>query len=147
MASTSPLAKPNSWPDTDLPSRLEIAPHGYILTALLVVLAYLALKLNNKNDVPFVNPPRWYRPRPLAQIDFFKTGMQVLSRARSTVADKPFKVLSEVGPVTVLPPRFAHSIRNESNLSFAEVVKAVGSPDFHPSASAFPGVTCSHEMD
>lgn len=147
MASTSPLAEPNSWPDTDLPSGLEMAPHGYILTAFLVVLVYVALKLSKKNDIPFVNPPRWFRPRPLAQIDFFKTGMQVLSRARSTVAYKPFKVLSEVGPVTVLPPRFAHSIRNESDLSFADDFKAVGSPDFHPAAFASPGVTCSHEVD
>lgn len=132
MASTSPVAQPNSWPDTALPSGLEMAPHGYVLTAVLVVLAYVALKLGSKSEVPFVNPPRWFRPQPLARLDFFKTGMQVLSRAKSTVADKPFKVLSEVGPVTVLPTRFAHSIRNEKDLSFGDVIKAVGSPSFHP---------------
>ncbi|KAH8745355.1 cytochrome P450 monooxygenase-like protein [Diaporthe sp. PMI_573] len=133
MASTSPVAQPNSWPDTALPLGLEMPPHGYILTAFLVFLVCVALKLSNKDDIPFVNPPRWFRPQPLARMDFFKTGMQVLSKARSTVADKPFKVLSEVGYVTVLPPRFAHSIRNEKDLSFADVVKT----DFHYSLPGF----------
>jgi hypothetical protein len=109
-----------------------MAPHGYILTAFLVVLACVALKLSNKNDIPFVNPPGWFRPIPLARMDFFKTGMQVLSKAKSTVADKPFKLLSEAGYVTVLPPRFAHSIRNEKDLSFADVVKIVGNPNSLP---------------
>lgn len=119
-----------------------MAPHGYVLTALLVVLACVALKLSNKDDIPLVNPPRWFRPEALARMDFFKTGMQVLSKARSTVADKPFKVLSEGGYVTVLPPRFAHTIRNEKDLSFADAIKI----DFNAHVPGFePFAFVGHE--
>jgi hypothetical protein len=132
MASTSPVAHRNSWPDTALPSGLETPPLGYILTAVLVVVACVALRLTKKDDIPFINPPKWFRLRSLARMDFLETGMQVFDKAKSTVPDKPFKVLYESGDVTVLPPRFAHSIRNEKDLSFAEAVKKVCVPDSRP---------------
>ncbi|KAF9880859.1 cytochrome p450 monooxygenase [Colletotrichum karsti] len=60
-------------------------------------------------------------------MDFLRTGMKVIDKARSRNSETPFRVLSENGDLTVLPPRFAHSIRNEDNLSFGEFIKA----DFH----------------
>ncbi|KAK7718583.1 hypothetical protein SLS64_002540 [Diaporthe eres] len=99
-------------------------PHGYILTAFLVVLVSVALKLTKKDDIPFINPPTWFHPRPLARMDFLKTGMQVFDKARSSVADKPYRVLSDDGDLTVLPSRFAHCIRNENDLDFGEFIKA-----------------------
>ncbi|KAK7735828.1 hypothetical protein SLS63_003789 [Diaporthe eres] len=100
-------------------------PHGYILTAFLVVLVSVALKLTKKDDIPFINPPTWFHPRPLARMDFLKTGMQVFDKARSSVADKPYRVLSDDGDLTVLPSRFAHCIRNENDLDFGEFIKAI----------------------
>lgn len=129
MASASPVAHPYSWSDTALPFELGMRPHGYILTAFLVVLVSVALKLTKKDDIPFINPPTWSRPRPLARMDFLKTGMQVFDKARSSVADKPYRVLSEDGDLTVLPSRFAHIIRNENDLSFGEFIKAVRTRD------------------
>ncbi|EQB49230.1 hypothetical protein CGLO_11455 [Colletotrichum gloeosporioides Cg-14] len=66
-------------------------------------------------------------------MDFLKTGMSVLDKAKSSVADKPFRVLSENGDLTVLPPRFAHSIRNENDLNFGAFIKA----DFHYGIAGF----------
>ncbi|KAF0317432.1 cytochrome p450 monooxygenase [Colletotrichum asianum] len=135
MASSSPVAHPSSWADTALPLGLELRPHGYIITASLVVLVTsVAFKLAKRdNSIPFVDPPTWLRPRPLARMDFLKTGMSVLDKAKSAVADKPFRVLSENGDLTVLPPRFAHSIRNEDDLNFGAFIKA----DFHYGIAGF----------
>ncbi|KAI8247611.1 Cytochrome P450 monooygenase 2 [Colletotrichum sp. SAR 10_98] len=135
MASSSPVAHPSSWTDTALPLGLELRPHGYIITAFLVVLVTsVAFKLAKRdNSIPFVDPPTWLRPRPLARMDFLKTGMNVLDKAKSAVVDKPFKVLSENGDLTVLPPRFAHSIRNEDDLNFGAFIKA----DFHYGIAGF----------
>lgn len=72
-------------------------------------------------------------------MDFLKTGMSVFDKAkRSSVADKPFKVLSENGDLTVLPQRFAQSIRNENDLSFGAFIKAVRSfqVDMYPILAA-----------
>ncbi|KAF4926177.1 Cytochrome P450 monooygenase 1 [Colletotrichum viniferum] len=135
MASSSPVAHPSSWADTALPLGLELQPHGYIITAFLVVLVTsVACKLAKRdNSIPFVDPPTWLRPRPLARMDFLKTGVSVLDKAKSAVADKPFRVLSENGDLTVLPPRFAHSIRNEDDLNFGAFIKA----DFHYGIAGF----------
>ncbi|KAI8171865.1 Cytochrome P450 monooygenase 2 [Colletotrichum sp. SAR 10_75] len=135
MASSSPIAHPSSWTDTTLPLGLELRPHGYIITAFLVVLVTsVAFKLAKRDSsIPFVDPPTWLRPRPLARMDFLKTGMSVLDKAKTAVADKPFKVLSENGDLTVLPPRFAHSIRNEDDLNFGAFIKA----DFHYGIAGF----------
>ncbi|KAI8267504.1 Cytochrome P450 monooygenase 2 [Colletotrichum sp. SAR11_239] len=135
MASSSPVAHPSSWTDTALPLGLELRPHGYIITAFLVVLVTsVAFKLAKRdNSITFVDPPTWLRPRPLARMDFLKTGMNVLDKAKSAVVDKPFKVLSENGDLTVLPPRFAHSIRNEDDLNFGAFIKA----DFHYGIAGF----------
>lgn len=129
MASTSPVALPFSWSDTALPFSLGMRPYGYIFTAFLVVLVSVALKLTKKDDIPFINPPTWFHPRPLARMDFLKTGMQVFDKARSSVADKPYRVLSDDGDLTVLPSRFAHSIRNENDLNFGEFIKAARTRD------------------
>ncbi|KAJ0384391.1 hypothetical protein COL922a_008446 [Colletotrichum nupharicola] len=135
MASSSPVAHPYSWTDTALPLGLELRPHRYIITAFLVVLVTsVAFTLAKRdNSIPFVDPPTWLRPRPLARMDFLKTGMSVLDKAKSAVADKPCRVLSENGDLTVLPPRFAHSIRNEDDLNFGAFIKA----DFHYGIAGF----------
>lgn len=139
MASSSPVTHPYSRTNTALPLGLELRPYSYIITAFLVVLVAFRLAKRD-NSIPFVDPPTWLRPRPLARMDFLKTGMSVFDKAkRSSVADKPFKVLSENGDLTVLPQRFAQSIRNENNLSFGAFIKAVRSfqVDMYPILAAF----------
>ncbi|KAI3558777.1 ent-kaurene oxidase [Colletotrichum abscissum] len=123
MASSSPIASAFSWLGKENSPSPPIQPYGYIATAFLVVVFSIFLKVSKHDDVPLLQPPpKWFRPTFLAQIEFFKTGKELIARGRATLRDKPYKVLAESGEIIVLPTRFANVIRNEEGLSFGAVI-------------------------
>ncbi|KAK1624614.1 cytochrome P450 [Colletotrichum phormii] len=124
MASSSPIASAFSWPGKENNPNSTIQPYGYIATAVLVIIFSLLLKVSKHDDLPLFQPtPKWFRPTFLAQMDFFKTGKDLIAKGRATLPDKPYKVLSESGEILVLPPRFANVIRNEEGLDFGAVIR------------------------
>ncbi|UQC91170.1 ent-kaurene oxidase [Colletotrichum lupini] len=128
MASSSPIASAFSWLGKENSPSPTIQPYGYIATAFLVVVFSIFLKVFKHDDLPLLQPPpKWFRPTFLAQIEFFKTGKELIARGRATLRDKPYKVLAESGEIIVLPTRFANVIRNEEGLSFGAVIMRVSS--------------------
>ncbi|KXH57510.1 ent-kaurene oxidase [Colletotrichum salicis] len=123
MASSSPVASAFSWLGNENNTNSTIQPYGYIATAVLVIIFSLLLKVSKHDDLPLFQPtPKWFRPTFLAQMEFFKTGKDLIAKGRATLPDKPYKVLSESGEILVLPPRFANVIYNEEGLDFGAVI-------------------------
>lgn len=72
-----------------------------------------------------INSPRWFQPLVWVQIDFVKNGMDILASGRKTFLDKPYKMITHMGEVIVLPPKFAAIIRNEVDLDLRSLLAKV----------------------
>ncbi|WQF87931.1 Putative cytochrome P450 [Colletotrichum destructivum] len=102
---------------------------GTILVGLTLtwILSHLTTKTN---DLPMINAPRFWEPRLLVQLSF-------LFKARKLVAEglklqRAFRILTDIGVITVLPSEFADEIRSDSRLSYPQVI----TENFH---ARFPG--------
>ncbi|KAH8589065.1 cytochrome P450 monooxygenase-like protein [Bisporella sp. PMI_857] len=121
MAS-SPLLSLGSWLDSSSITRPALQSLPYYITVFLIVIVAFTLTGSNESNIPLVNPPKWLQLRITKQLYFIKNGMEILSKSRETYKGKPFRVLTGLGEIIVLPPRFAHIIRNNSSLSFGSAI-------------------------
>lgn len=60
-----------------------------------------------------------------AKGNFVKNAYSILSQRLQTVPGKPFRVIADVGEVTILPPEYAHEIRNDERFSFTKAAYRV----------------------
>ncbi|KAF6808175.1 cytochrome p450 monooxygenase [Colletotrichum sojae] len=104
-------------------------PPSVVMTVVLLVTALpLVTKyLQTKTSLPLVNPPKWFQLRAQKELGFLDDGMETLRDSRAKHPNKPFRILTELGEVIVLPPEFAQTIRNLTTLNFRKAVRK----DFH----------------
>ncbi|KAM3074076.1 hypothetical protein ACMFMG_008689 [Clarireedia jacksonii] len=119
---------PNSLP----PLALNPITTSILLAAVLAIL-FLSRKSSN---LPHANPPSWFSPTIIMQLDAGKRGMDILDDGRKRFPDRAFRMINNNGEIIVLPSRFAHVIRNEEGLSFADSTTR----DFHAQVSGFAPV-------
>ncbi|KAH0437105.1 cytochrome p450 [Colletotrichum camelliae] len=62
-----------------------------------------------------------------SRLDFMKNGMKTLKREIERYPTQPFRMSTDLGEVTVLPPDYAVYLRNLTDLDFREVI----SKEFH----------------
>ncbi|KAF1921226.1 cytochrome P450 monooxygenase [Ampelomyces quisqualis] len=55
-----------------------------------------------------------------SKANFVKNAYGIISDRLQKVPGKPFRVLADVGEVTILPPEYAHQIRNDERFSFTK---------------------------
>ncbi|KAF5846076.1 hypothetical protein GGP41_008564 [Bipolaris sorokiniana] len=92
-----------------------------VITSILFAAVIAILVLSRKNSkLPHANPPAWYAPTTINQLDAVKNGMNIVDDARKRFPDKPYRMINNNGEMIVLPARFANTIRNEAGLSFAK---------------------------
>ena len=94
----------------------------FITTSVLLVHAYYT----RKSPYSLANPPRFFQFRAIKQLEYITDSVNIISEARARCGKKPFRLLTELGQLIVLPNAYAHIIRNEPLLSFASAVKKVG---------------------
>lgn len=123
-----PLPSKGAWLDRiPIPAANSHGKLPILITASLFILVLVSLTfLQNKSKYPLVNGPSWFQLRLFKQLDFIQNGMEIFERSRKRFAGKPFRMLTEVGEVIVLPPSYAHDIRNEPGLSFGKAIAQVG---------------------
>ena len=104
----------------------DLAMHWFVFlfmtTSVLLVHAYYT----HKSPYPLANPPRFFQFRAIKQLEYITDSVNIISEARARCGKKPFRLLTELGQLIVLPNAYAHIIRNEPLLSFASAVKKVG---------------------
>lgn len=94
-----------------------------ILLAAIVAILLFSRKTSN---LPHANPPSWFTPTTVMQLDAVKNGMNVLDDGLKRFAGRPFRMINNNGEMIVLPSRCINSIRNEEGLSFARAIMNVG---------------------
>ncbi|PPJ59888.1 hypothetical protein CBER1_04922 [Cercospora berteroae] len=106
-----------------------------VVTIVLAGLISICLRLfEERSRYPLANPPWWYQIRFLKQLEFLVKGSEILSETRKRYGDRPYRLVTELGEVLVLPPECAQLIRNEEKLDFSAAI----SDDFY---GHLPGFT------
>lgn len=100
-------------------------PNWFSSLIVCVFSVYAFQVVSNWKSLPVINSPRWFQPLVWVQIDFVKNGMNILASGRETFVDKPYKMITHMGDVIVLPPRFASIIRNETDLDLRSLLAKV----------------------
>nr|WGZ60663.1 cytochrome P450 [Fusarium tricinctum] len=130
--STSNDSVPWAWPDSntryDLPWNVSLLSVTFLALVLVLSLGCFVPKSN----IPIVNSPAWWEFRWQKQLSFVEDGMEIMSEARKKYAGRPFRVITTLGELIVLPPTFVNSIRNNTTLNF----RTASMKDFH---SSYPG--------
>ena len=106
-------------------------------TTLIALLAtcvfFMSRKANSSSSsrssssistMPLMNPPRFYDLGGIrAKLSFVFGARQLLALGVRT--GRPFRLLTDLGEMIVLPARYANEIRNDPRLSFSEVIVQV----------------------
>lgn len=125
MASVTP--SPPAWLVEAIDQSTPVQPYLIAVTVLSIVLISAVVGVfGTKNTIPLANPPAWSQLRFQKQLGFLREGMDIINSSRRQYFGKPFRILNELGESIVLPPDFAHSIRNDSSLNFRKAVNKVG---------------------
>ncbi|KAH7389954.1 GA14-synthase [Pyrenochaeta sp. MPI-SDFR-AT-0127] len=86
----------------------------------IVVLAYLAL-YSEKPPFDLVNGKKTFEISTLrTKKEFMKNAYKIITDRFESVPGKPFRLTSDFGEVTILPPKYAHEIRNDNRFSFTK---------------------------
>nr|CAP07651.1 P450 monooxygenase [Sphaceloma manihoticola] len=90
-----------------------------LLLTTVVLLLVFSLKARKKSLLPLVNGNRWTDPLGIeAKKKFMTSARSIIAEQLEKAPGKPFRVVSDVGELVVLPPEFAPEIRNHKDFSF-----------------------------
>lgn len=113
-------------PTVVFPTSLPPLVLNPVATSILLAAVIAVLILSRKNSkFPHANPPAWYAPTTINQLDAVTNGINIVDDARKRFSDKPYRYINNNGEIIVLPARFVNAIRNEEGLSFAQAVVQV----------------------
>lgn len=99
-------------------------------SAVCFIIYFLLISPIFERGLPRVNAPKWYELTISKKIEFLKHGMQVYLQGRDKHRNKPYRLFTNMGDMIVLPPDFAHEIRNEEKLSFSGAIIQVSDTNF-----------------
>ncbi|KAI6484402.1 hypothetical protein MCOR14_007038 [Pyricularia oryzae] len=119
-------------------SRFTIGITLAALVLLPVVASYLTGARKGK-EAPLVNPPGLFQLAVQKNIEFVHKGNYYLEEARRRFPNQPFKLLTNGGPMTVLPPSRSNEIKNMESLDFRKVL-SYAAPVNLPGGSAIAAV-------
>jgi hypothetical protein len=96
-----------------------------ILTISFTVLALTSYAAFNSSKFPLANNPGWCQTSVSKRIEFARDGRRIFQDAKKRYGPQPFRLLTEIGEVLVLPPSYANMIRNDMNLSTSKALEVV----------------------
>ncbi|KKY20492.1 putative cytochrome p450 [Diplodia seriata] len=132
---TLPIGNKTVVAETWLPETFPPSSGPAVLVALLAAtLFFLSRKPSSNSDFPLINPRKFYDIGGIrAKLSFVFNARHLLALGVRT--QRPFRLLTDIGELTVLPAHYANEIRNDPRLSFAEVI----SQTFHADLPGFEG--------
>lgn len=138
----SPLASPPGDPVAllrALPSPAAM-PLSYAVMALLALAALYsagglgggadavyrgAAPSNRQLPIIYHTTRRWDLGGVRRMMDYFRHGFEVMEEAHRRFADKPFRIYTDVGEQTILPPRYANEVKSDPRVSFEGPLRRV----------------------
>lgn len=89
------------------------------LSLLAVLLGFLCLKWLRPSPFRMINGKRLGELTNIRAKKEFMVGAQgLIAKGLEMVPGKPFRIMGDVGEIFILPPNYAHEIRNHEQLSF-----------------------------
>ncbi|KAJ3537712.1 hypothetical protein NM208_g6196 [Fusarium decemcellulare] len=122
---TPPSSTPSlvSWRDSRLGANLDMSStKGPIFTAFVLILIVSGVGWVSKLLHLFRK-----------QTDYLERGMDIFTEMKTKTPNKPFKLTTLLGDITVLPRQFIDPIRNDKSLSFRRAITR----DFHAHLPGF----------
>ncbi|KAF2852397.1 cytochrome P450 monooxygenase-like protein [Plenodomus tracheiphilus IPT5] len=137
MYSPVSIPPPGSWLSTASAQLASVQVPLWVTSSIICgLIVYISANLSNKTPLPYINTPKWFIPEVVEQINFVKNGMKTLGKGRRYFKNKPYRMITHMGEVTVLPPSFATIIRNEEILDLRTLL----AKDFHSHLPGFEPV-------
>lgn len=98
-----------------------------LLVALVAVtLVHRAWKKYTRKQPPLVNPPKLFDfTGGSTKVDFLQRSYEIIHDDTSENSNRPYTLYSDVGPIVVLPPKFADEIKNNPSLNFMKNIEDV----------------------
>jgi hypothetical protein len=87
---------------------------------------FYALRSSNGSKLPIINDKRLreFSDKRTKQ-NFVLNGRRLLREGLKTFGSKPFKILTDFGYATILPPEYANEVRNIDSLSHVRAIAKV----------------------
>ncbi|TLS21078.1 uncharacterized protein PpBr36_10642, partial [Pyricularia pennisetigena] len=90
------------------------------LVALVLVPVIASYSISSRKDgkIPLLNPRGLFELSLTKNVEFMAIGMGLFQEGKKRFPGQPFKLLSNVGPVTILPPDRANEVKSLPTLNF-----------------------------
>ncbi|RYC58244.1 hypothetical protein CHU98_g7965 [Xylaria longipes] len=117
------------------PTSAQVQQCLLLVVALITVsLVHTAWNSYTRKRPPVINPPKVFDfTGGSTKVDFLQRSYEMINHTSRVISGRPYTIYSDVGPMVVLPPRFADEIKNNPNLSFSKLVEDA----FHGSTPGF----------
>ncbi|GIJ83279.1 hypothetical protein Asppvi_002098 [Aspergillus pseudoviridinutans] len=93
---------------------------SYLIIVFPLLLLVYALQ-RPKSRLPLANPRRFFElSDSRVKREFISGAPDIIEKGFSLTGNKPFRIIADIGEVTILPPSLANEVRNNKNLSFAK---------------------------
>lgn len=85
-----------------------------------------AAPTNKQLPIIYHTTRRWDLGGVRRMMDYFRHGFELMEEAHRRFADKPFRIYTDVGEQTILPPRYANEVKSDPRVSFEGPLRRVG---------------------
>jgi len=97
---------------------------GLALVIVVSLSARYILWSSDMSKIPMINPPSWYDPMNLlGRVKFALNAKKWVEQGLQN--DKPFRLLTEFGELTMIPAKYAPELRVDSRLDASAVIDMV----------------------
>lgn len=109
-----------------MPQDAGLKPVPIILASLIAAAIALYWRISTSSKLPRINAKGAFEiSDSRTKAVWMKDGANLIRDWFAKNPDKPVLIVTDSGPLTVLPPSMAQEIRNDSRLGFTEVVQGV----------------------
>jgi hypothetical protein len=98
----------------------------WLFLSLVSFAFFYTLRSSNGSKLPIINDKRLFEfsDKPTKQ-NFVLNGRRLLREGLKTFGGKPFKILTDFGYATILPPKYADEVRSIDSLSHVRAIAKV----------------------
>ncbi|KPM42340.1 Dihydromonacolin L monooxygenase LovA [Neonectria ditissima] len=107
---------------SDMAQTLSLVAVAVIIMAYgLQRLAFYLFTLLKPSAFPLINgKKRWELSNVRSKTDFMLRARAMIAERLGKFPGQPFRVIADVGEILILPPKYAHEIRNHDDMSFTQ---------------------------
>lgn len=106
----------------------NVQPQGVagLFVCLVFLTLFYVLRASSGSNLPIINDKSYFElSNKRSKQNFIQNGRRLLREGLNKFGGKPFKILTDFGYATVLPPEYANEVRNIDSLSHVRAIAKV----------------------